>query len=101
MKALKIIEEMVFDSAFAEVAATLQYNTEAYGEEEFVNSWFGCTIKEGKIENMQNYLYMYQVDSNKCVRAVVKMGKPDVILERLNPEEADSDDQEVWLWKIE
>jgi len=101
MKAVKIIEELVFDPGLAEVAGTLQYNTEAYGQEEMAKSWFSCSIKEGRFENMQMYLYVYKVHSEKYAHAFDALGKPDVVLTRLDPEEADEDDQEVWLWRIE
>ena len=101
MKALSIIEEMTFDSEFAAAAGTCIWHKDYISEEGFCREMFGCKIKEGLIEDGQNYLYLYQSDAENCVRALYMMEKPDVILESIYPEDDSFGGNDVFLWKIE
>ena len=102
MNSLNIIKALCRDADFAEYANVVRWDSIPYPTvADFCQEWFGCKIKGGEIIEGQEYVYLYAVDHYSCPTALQDMGKPDVVLERLNPEDAAFDDQEVWLWKIE
>lgn len=90
---------MVYDSALAECAQMHTY----YGEGT-VNDWLSSVfgdfrVKEGEIEE-GSYLVLWQCDANRFYPFDAE-NPCDVVLVRNNEDAYDSDDREVWLWRIE
>lgn len=101
MKAIEIIQAMVYDSALAECAQVHTYHGPDYAT---VNDWLSAVfgdfrIKEGELE-MSDYLVLWSVDSNRFYPFGVDE-TPDVVLVRNNAEQYEEDDREVWLYKID
>lgn len=98
MKAIDVIEAMCFDSDLAESSSIwVFYNGDS--EEKWIRRIFGdFHLKEGDVIPGY-YLTIWQFDAMDLPFFSHKA--PDVTLVRDNPEEADNDDQEIYLWRVE
>lgn len=102
MKAVDIIESMVYDMTLADKALVVEYNT--YGGTYPLREWLAdmfdakalrCGgIKEGK------YLVVYEA-SRDSIYPFQHKYEPEFVLERNNKEEYPEGDREIWLWRIE
>lgn len=99
MKAIDIIDAMTLDSEVAESSFLWRFY-----EEDSVKEWsnriFGRYhhVKDGELKP-GTYLAIFQFDGIGL--PFVSNNTPDVTLVRDDPDEADADDQEIYLWRIE
>lgn len=99
MKAIEIIQAMCYDSALAEHSQVVTFHGNAT-EEDWMAMMFGnFRIKEGFLEP-SDYLVTWQCD-NDCIYPFSVENCPDCVLERINPENYQDDDREVYLYSIE
>ncbi len=100
MKAIDLIRAMVADASIAEHGQVHGWPGVDYMSVElWVSNCFGdFRVKSGEVEE-GDYLVLWQCDSNYFYPFNANYA-PDVVLERVNTDEADADDQEVWLYKI-
>lgn len=99
MKAIEIIQAMVYDSALAEHSQVVTYHGNATTEDWIAMMFGSFRIKEGELE-VSDYLATWQVDAN-FIYPFNADNAPDVVLERVDPENYDEDDREVYLYEIE
>ena len=101
MKAIELIRAMVADASIAEHAQVHRWPGADYmSVERWLSNCFGdFRIKSGEVEEC-DYLVLWQCDSNYFYPFNANYA-PDVVLERIEPELVATDDQEVWLYKID
>lgn len=99
MKAIDVIKAMCYDSALAERSQVIMFGSDV-SQGYWMSMMFGkYRIKEGEL-SPGDYLATWQVDAN-FIYPFNAENAPDVVLERLDPENYDEDDREVYLYMIE
>lgn len=86
MKAIDLVNKMVYDSSIAEKGGIVEWRRDFT-----LRDYFGAKDHKGEME-VATYFYLYSDDEPLTIN---DLRDPDVVLE------TDYDGQVIWLWKLE